>query len=220
MANWDKTEPRGTEGIKFGAMRLRDAKAALDQALKEEHHLIDDEGTLKAIHKMPYGSGIDGHEGRWRYNPSTTRIERYSSEAWGGVTPAPIPFDTRMIFCQASAPTGWTQVSEPDDALLRIIGTGNISDASGTWACSLAPSITTHNHGGTTGTTSITIMANYSTLAVASGTGRTGTSSVSNIPFNHAHTIAASGWHGHVVDTTSIYAWRPAYVNVLTAKKL
>ena len=46
---------------------------------------------------------------------------------------APIPATTVMLFVQASAPTGWTQVTTYNDRALRIVstGTGNVGGAVG-----------------------------------------------------------------------------------------
>lgn len=41
------------------------------------------------------------------------------------ITPSPIPTGTNMLFYQAAAPTGWTQVTTVNDRVLRVVsGTG------------------------------------------------------------------------------------------------
>ena len=60
-------------------------------------------------------------------------IPKLSVTQWQAIGLAPIPATTVMLFVQASAPTGWTQVTTYNDRALRIVstGTGNVGGAVG-----------------------------------------------------------------------------------------
>ena len=55
-----------------------------------------------------------------------------------GVSPSTVglPSGTKMLFMQASAPTGWTQVTAVNDAMLRIVSGGTGGSTGGSWTLS------------------------------------------------------------------------------------
>lgn len=212
MSKWDKTEPNGRELINNGANRIRELKDALETAYGEEHDF-----TL-GYHVFPYGNTVTGYEGRWRYNNTLKRIERYTGGAWGPITLAVdiIPSGTKTIFFQAAAPTGWTQdTTFGDDELLRVVGAGSISSG-GSWGPSLVSYDSTHTH---------TILSTIQTFTHAFTLGSlvAGTYNTYNVPitsiddhnYSHNHTDTSSGNHTHTVDST----WRPEYIDVIVATK-
>jgi hypothetical protein len=87
---------------------------------------------------------------------------------------SPIPAGTVMLFYQAAAPTGWTQVTTQNNKALRVVsGTGG-----GT--------------GGTTGFTSVFTNQTVTTSVSVSGTTGSTTLSTSQMP-SHTHSIATTG---------------------------
>ncbi len=120
-----------------------------------------------------------------------------------------IPSGTVMLFFQAAAPTGWTQVTSQNDKLLRVVsGTGGGSG--GAWGISgLTTESATHGHtiSGTTGGPSA------NTQGVTTG----GTAVPDTI---HTHAISfTSGTENALHTHTGDGTWRPAYINVITASK-
>jgi hypothetical protein len=108
---------------------------------------------------------------------------------WTSAAPAPasgpIPSGTVMLFYQAAAPTGWTQVTTQNDKALRVVsGTG----------------------GGTGGTTAFTtVFANQTVSTSISVSGTTGatTLSTAQIP-SHSHSGGSGG--SSTVDAGSTFS--------------
>lgn len=123
-----------------------------------------------------------------------------------------IPSGTIMLFFQASAPTGWTQVTSQNDKLLRIVS-GAGGGTGGSWVLSgVSVETSLHFHG---------IGFNTSTPSELSveflGQGGSGLRAASG---THVHAVSGSTdnentTHSHTSDGT----WRPAYINVITASK-
>jgi hypothetical protein len=67
-------------------------------------------------------------------NPTDAADKHYVDGLIAGVTA--IPSGTVMLFCQAAAPVGWTQVTTQNDKLLRVVSGGTGGAAGGTQAFS------------------------------------------------------------------------------------
>ena len=93
------------------------------------------------------------------------------------VAPSPIPTGTNMLFYQAAAPTGWTQVTTVNDRALRVV--------SGTGA-------------GTGGTVS------FSTMFTGSYSTGSFTLTINEMP-SHTHSVTDPG-HTHTSSSGSLYA--------------
>lgn len=101
----------------------------------------------------------------------------------------PFPSGTKCIFYQASAPTGWTQVTTINDKALRVVsGTGGGSG--GTHGLSSPPS-TSHTHTGPSHTHSTPSHSHSHTLSAGAHT-----LSTSQMP-SHNHSIATNSDLGH-----------------------
>jgi hypothetical protein len=124
------------------------------------------------------------------------------------------PSGTRMLFLQATAPTGWTQYTTHNDRLIRIVSGGTGNTAGGTWFIAGATvdahvltvaELASHHH------TYAKVVS--STISYASGSNKasfaTSTDDTSSAGNNQSHT------HGF----SSTGNWRPAYVDVLAATK-
>jgi len=108
----------------------------------------------------------------------------------------PFPSGTKMMFYQASAPTGWTQDTTNNDKALRVVsGTGGGSG--GTHGLSSPPS-TSHTHTGPSHTHSTPSHSHSHSLSAGSHT-----LSTSQMP-SHSHTI-------HGTNGNSDGAWRVAF---------
>jgi hypothetical protein len=157
---------------------------------------------------------------------------------------SPIPSGTVMLFMQAAAPTGWTQVNTWNDSVIRIVnntgigaGTGGSWTISGNFGSTDGHSLTTaelaaHNHTATSVVTdpghSHAVNAGNTTAAGGGGVGvfsdsggNPTTTNVTNITV--ATTIANNGSgtaHSHTLGSiSSDGVWRPAYVNSIVCSK-
>lgn len=127
------------------------------------------------------------------------------------------PAGTVMLFQQATAPTGWTQVTTNNDKVLRIINDGTGGNTGGSWTISGLTSgahtltvaeLPAHTHtvtvpavgtqGFQAGSSAAAPLSTPTAYGTDNGTGGGGA---------HSHTLTADG------------TWRPAYVNVLSASK-
>ncbi|HEY9200778.1 MAG TPA: hypothetical protein VIQ81_04190 [Gammaproteobacteria bacterium] len=132
--------------------------------------------------------------------------------------------NTRALFVQAAAPTGWTQDNSYNDRVIRVVNTANGGNTGGSWTISglsvnghqlSVNEMPSHNHGvtdpshrhqfqtgsgGTSGSAGgvggdINVTSDYATTGI----------SIQNRGGNlaHSHGLTANG------------AWRPAYVDVI-----
>lgn len=182
MGIWNAATPLGTDFIAQGDDRLRELKAALEEALSHEDSTFPGAtpastpifipGFLRGTTaSRPTGDSLVS--GRLYVNTTLGCIERYNGSAWVSVA-TDIPAGTKMVFYQASAPTGWTAVAL-NDKFLRVVtagGTGGTSGGSG-----LVPSGTitlAHTHGGLSHTHD---MANHTHAGPS-----------------HTHSVPRDGW--------------------------
>jgi hypothetical protein len=128
-------------------------------------------GTVNVFVTYPSGSAV------WSSNnPGTAGNVLLSNGT--GVAPswaAPsVPSGSVILFYQAAAPTGWTQVTTQNNKALRVVsGTGGVA-------------------GGTTAFSSVFTNQTVSTSVSISGTTGATTLSTSQIP-SHTHTVAYGG---------------------------
>jgi hypothetical protein len=101
------------------------------------------------------------------FNDATVQTTAYT-----GAGTAVIPTGTVMLFFQAAAPTGWTQVTTQNNKALRVVsGTGGVA-------------------GGTTGFTSVFTNQTVSTTISTSISGTTGGTTLSESQLaSHTHTV-------------------------------
>lgn len=120
--------------------------------------------------------------------------------------------NTRLIFPQAAAPVGWTQVVDHNDAMLRVVS-GAGAGTGGSWTITgLTADPHTHTQQGQFATDSINLGS--ATNFVAAG-------SQGLIFNNHGHTTTISGQTGAASanGVSSAGTWRPTYVDVIICKK-
>lgn len=124
-----------------------------------------------------------------------------------------IPAGTKMLFYQASAPTGWTQDVSQNDKVIRVVsGTGG--GTGGSWTISglstdfQASNLPAHAH-------------DFGTdlVVVQSGSGasfRVPNNTLSGSLYSTSSS-GAGGTHNHTISSTG--AWRPSYIDVITASR-
>lgn len=134
--------------------------------------------------------------------------------------------NTRALFVQAAAPTGWAQDNSYNDRVIRVVNdTGVGANFGGSWTISglsvdghqlSVSEMPSHNHGG----------GNHSHSGNTVGTYTNRQNSWDNQPFIQVQSLSGVGDSGTIVSTqggnqehdhgvTANGAWRPAYVNVI-----
>lgn len=156
MGVWDASTPVGTESIAQGDNRIRELKEALVEifrggAADGTEALFP--GSAPTTAPVFHYRGLKGTTaarpaaGQYGlyFNETLNTLQRDNSTAWVDVATL-IPSGTKMLFYQASPPTGWTAVAV-NDKFLRVVaaaGTGGTTGGTG-----LAPSSTVtlaHTH--------------------------------------------------------------------------
>jgi len=147
--------------------------------------------------------------------------------------PVTIPAGTVMLFYQAAAPTGWTQVTTQNNKALRVVsGTGGV--AGGTTAFSTVfanqtPTITTSGlSAGATTLTTAQIPSHAHSISILTGGGST----VSGISYLNANCASPSsvntgsagggGSHDHTISgsaTSSAITLNVQYIDIILASK-
>ena len=143
-----------------------------------------------------------------------------------------IPSGTNMIFQQAAAPKGWTQRTDLNDRVLRLVSGGSGGTAGGSWTISgltvqghvlTVSEIPSHTHTGTTDATSGRDGApTYPAPSSASLSYPNPPPTVYPDVSSHTHTFttnATGGGAAHSHGLTSDGTWRPAYVDIIACTK-
>jgi len=131
MGVWDKSTPAGTDPKSQGDDRLRELKAAIEEALQGQTSEGDEAvfpGTAPSTSPVFRYRGLKGStgsrptSGQYGLYFDTTRnvLQRDNGAAWEDVATI-IPAGTVICFFQAAAPTGWTQVVTQNDKVLRVV---------------------------------------------------------------------------------------------------
>jgi len=123
--------------------------------------------------------------------------------------PVKFPVGTRGIFFQAGAPTGWTQVTEQNDRMLRVVS-GAGGGTGGAWGGG-----TTGSGGGHTHTSSSAGGHRHTDVSGSDAIHTEVDRYTTNYTGAHSHT-ASGGAHTHVsLDS----AWRPSYIDIIICSK-
>lgn len=135
-----------------------------------------------------------------------------------GKTPANISFvsGTVISFFQAAAPTGWTQITTHNDAMLRVVST-----AGGGTGGTVSAITNTHTH--TTADLALTIdqiPAHTHSYSSMTATGSADFQTANANRSNTANTTGSTGGgaiHNHGV--TGSNTWSPKYIDMILASK-
>lgn len=131
MSIWDITTPAGSEAANQGDDRIRELKAALQDALRsggtegDESVFPGSSPSLAPVHRYRglKGSAASrppaGQYGLF-FNTTKNVLQRDNGSSWDDIGTL-IPPGTVMTFFQAAVPTGWTQVTTQNDKVLRVV---------------------------------------------------------------------------------------------------
>lgn len=219
--SWDVTTPVGNENKTLGATRIREGKTAQETALQTEGIFPGANPAVPIyIPTIPYGpessrpASDPDQEGRWYYNTTTQSIQRDTGSAWENVTgpvSSLIPTGTNMVFFEASAPTGWTQViSGIDDRLVRVASTGGVAVSGQSVS---TPPTHTHNTGNASDTTH---KHSYTISEIRANVGATAV--VSSITLDLSQ-YSGSASIPHVHSLVATAAFSPKYIDVIICVK-
>lgn len=123
----------------------------------------------------------------------------------------------RLLFPQAAAPTGWTQVTTINDRVLRVVSTAG-AGIGGSWTISglggtvaghvlTIAELAAHTH---------TLTAVGGSLAPGPDQGSSGAGTASTLTTSSVGTNSA---HSHGFTASSDGTWRPSYLNIIIASK-
>jgi len=135
------------------------------------------------------------------------------------------PVGTRMVFCQAAAPTGWTQVTDYNDYMLRVVAT-----AGGGVGGSDSPISKTWNHTHTTGSHTLTLneIPSHNHGAASSASPFTSPTGAHNAPAydygagastGGTSSVGGSAAHNHGITGSTSLSFTPKYLNAIIARK-
>lgn len=170
-----------------------------------------------------FGSGVTTIV---QVNDSTPLDSGLSITSYGLLSPNPksytpsIPSGSVMPFFQATAPLGWTQVTDHDDKMLRVVSSTG-GGSGGSDSPILMNKVPTHTHSFTTGNNSVGHSHPYTIPNAA--TASFGAGVLSAVPsITTASTSGESTTHTHSGTTDangSASNWTPAYINMILAQK-
>ena len=137
---WDKSVPNAGSALQLGDDSIREFKTQTELALRSQANegvesIFPGSDIANPVYRYRGLKGGDsarpdpGDYGLY-FNTTSQEVQRDNGTSFDRVG---VNFETgvRMIFAQASAPSGWTQVTDYDDYALRIVsGTG--ADTRGT----------------------------------------------------------------------------------------
>lgn len=136
---WDITTPAGSELISLGDDNIRELKADIQTALRgnaadgteAKFPGSDTANPVFRYRGLKGNTGSRPSAGQYGLYINTTlnTIQRDNGSAWEDVATL-IPSGTKMVFYQASAPTGWTAVSV-NDKFLRVVTAGGTGGTNG-----------------------------------------------------------------------------------------
>lgn len=217
MPDIDPTAPLDNDIVSAYPANERASRAAIEAIIGEEH----DDAT--GVHAFGVGStatrdGITNWEqGSLFYNTTTSRLEVQigvpPTMNWVAavVVTTVIPATTRMLFVQAAAPTGWTQVAANNDVVLRhVSGTG--AGTGGSWTISGV------SVNGTSLTKAQLPATPLKLPRATSGSGSGAFLAGGAAAFDtDSENLGAGDTHTHTLTIGS--SWRPAYIDVISCTK-
>lgn len=137
------------------------------------------------------------------------------------------PAGTVLVFYQASPPVGWTQLTDNDNSMLRVVSGGS----GGAYGGTDSPISASFNHTHTTGSFTLAvdhIPAHTHNFSFSSSDTDTsgGGARLTNILGDHSlgydRTVGSTGGglpHNHGTTGSATLSWAPKYINVITAIK-
>ncbi len=165
MADWDTSNPDDNDIVSQYPSNERAARTAVVANFGVDHHETDDGdvGKHEVIQIIDNGGDatIDaGDIGLWNDGgvlKTRTGTGSVATLASTGDITEPFPAGTRMLFHQATTPPGWTQATNVNDRVMRVVSGGSGGGTGGNWTISglnvqnhtlSLSQIPSHNHGG------------------------------------------------------------------------
>lgn len=222
MGVWNTATPAGSDQIASGDDKIREFKTATQESLLAQaatgvEAVFPGSAPLTApVYRPRFKIGstasrpsASADQGLY-INTTLNTIQRCDDSTWVDIATL-IPSGTKMVFYQASPPTGWTAIAQNDKALRVVTSGGTGGSAGGTtafsscWAATSTGAEASHTHA-VSGTTD------------SGATTGSGTPSFTGPGVYHTHdfsvTSGAGSSHSH-----SVTAYAPQFVDVILATK-
>jgi hypothetical protein len=236
MGNFDVTTPAGSELLSQGDDKIREFKTAMREALRAGEVAGDDIEGVEAIFPGASPStapvyryrGLKGTTaerptaGQYGLYYDTTRnvLQRDNGSSWDDIGGS-FPSGTSTIFCQASAPVGWTKSTSNNDKALRVVS-GSGGGTGGTVGFS---EYSNHTHTSSPHTLSVSEIPPHShdiILVAYPGGGPDGPVSLGEAdshPVLTGATESVGGGSSHTHTPTTVATGQLAYVDVIVCSK-
>ena len=189
MADWDTSNPDDNDIVSQYPSNERAARTAVVANFGVDHHEANDAdvGKHEVIQILDNAGSptIDsGQIGIWNDGGTLkTRVGSGSVNQLARLTDVSgVAFvsGTRMLFHQSAAPTGWTQATNVNDRVLRVVSGGTGGDTGGSWTIS-----------------GLTISNHTLTMSQIPGHDHGGTRTTSTDTHNHSGSTSYNGVHEH-----------------------
>jgi hypothetical protein len=220
MCAWDIAIPDGSEAASQGDDRIRELKSDIQNALRGQdatgvEAIFPGSDLASPVYRYRGLKGLGsaqppaGEYGLYA-NETKNTLQRDNGAAWVDIATL-IPAGTVMVFYQAAAPVGWTQVVTQNDKALRVV-----SGAGGGSGGALAVSAgLTHSHTVNSHTHPITSQTSGGPSALTVGIQGGGSGQAGG----NAHTHTTSGVTDAATPGTDAQSPALAYIDVLLASK-
>jgi hypothetical protein len=225
---WNKLEPLASESLKLGDDRIRETKEEFQNAMDDEkifpgpdplnNPVCYDKILCDTTVNRPAASA--SYPGRFYVNTTTGTIQMDNGGAWIDITPPKDIFPSGSVipFYQATAPTGWSQLTDAsfEDITLRVVSTVGGS-LGGTDSIKTPP---THDHDGVSGSENIDHihLNTITTKGTAWYSGQVETTVVANSGWITATETSSSTEHTHVIVATEEF--KPYYLDFILAVRV
>jgi hypothetical protein len=234
-----ETLPPDVEQESLGAGRIRDLKIQVRLRMQYDHLWAGtgDDGSHQSVTLLDVSANsnfgntdpatpiLAAGAGGILYGKMVSSIVElfYKNSAGGstqltsnGILNPPFASGTRLVFAQASAPVGWTQVVTNTDRVLRLVNDGTGGQTGGSWTISgnfgstdghalTINEMPAHTHSDTQ-----VIVADFGANAFAAGAATGGTTGSTGGGANHDHPLTGISSDG---------VWRPSYLNAIICSK-
>ena len=203
-----------------------------DASSTADDHLRLIKKVLKAQFPGATGTGLTGAvdvtETEFSYLEDVTSPIQAQLDALAASIPAdPFPSTTRMLFVQATAPVGWTQVTDYNDYMIRVINSTG-GGAGGTDSPILNDKVIAHTHTAAanasfSGLHSHTVTGSVTTSDFLYQIGPGDVDDHKGTPVKSIGNTSERGAHTHTItvniNSTGETSWTPKYLNTIIAQK-
>lgn len=206
ISDLDASNPDGTDNANMGDDHIRGIKNVLVTTFPNIS------GVVTATHtELSFVSGVTSAI-QTQFSALDTRITSLESSL-------PAPSGTKLVFYQASPPTGWTQDTANNDYMMRVVSTSG-GGTGGSDSPILNNKVASHTHP-VTGSTDTDGTHNHP-IEWASSSSTTHLDASAGYAYSGSQ--PATGAHSHSFTTTTsantgAANWTPKYLDVIVASK-